>query len=127
MEIVQIVIIGLCATIFILILEERHKVYGLYIGLAVGAGLLFIVIDKLEIILEVVNRINGLISIDEMYLKVMFQILGIAFITEFGAQLCKDAGKKSIASNIELAGKVIILVVSLPILLGIIEMIEGIV
>lgn len=126
MEIIQIVIIALCATIFIVILNKQ-KEFGVYISIVAGVIIFFIVIDKLTSIIVLLNKINGLMKIDDIYMKVLLQILGIAFITEFGAQLCKDSGQKSIANNIEIAGKIIILVLSTPIVLAIINLIESIV
>jgi len=126
MEMVQIVVICLCATIFIVVLEKQ-KEFGLYLSLTVGIIVFFLIIDQLKIILDVINKISNLIKIDDIYLKVLFQILGIAFITEFGSQLCRDAGQGAIANNIELAGKIIILVVSMPVILAIINLIESII
>jgi stage III sporulation protein AD len=51
----------------------------------------------------------------------VLKIIGIAYIAEFGAQIVRDAGQESIASKIELAGKVLILVLAIPIISIIIE------
>jgi stage III sporulation protein AD len=125
MEIVQIVIIGLCATIFIAILDKQ-KEFKVYISIVASVIIFFIFIDKFDSIIALFNKINALMNIDDVYMKILLQILGIAFVTEFGSQLCKDSGQKSIANNIEIAGKIIILVISAPIVLGIISLIESI-
>lgn len=127
MEAVQIIMICLIATIFILLLSKENKEYGIYISIAVGIIVFFFVVNKMKIIIEVMYKIAGFIDVDDIYIKILFQILGIAFITEFGASLCKDAGQNSIANNIELAGKIMILVTSMPIILSIIELIEGLI
>ncbi|MBC7960032.1 MAG: stage III sporulation protein AD [Vallitaleaceae bacterium] len=126
MEIVQVVIICLCATVFIVLLEKQ-KEFGIYISISVGAIIFFIFLDKFKTIVDLLNKINGFMNVDDVYMKILLQILGIAFITEFGATICKDAGQKAIASNIELAGKIIILVVAAPIILAIINLVETIV
>jgi stage III sporulation protein AD len=126
MEILKIVIIGLCAVLLILILDQQ-KEFGVYISIAVGACVFFIVLDKLSIILMVVDKISNLIVFEDIYLKLLMQVVGIAFVTEFGADICIDAGQKAIAKNIELAGKIIILVISMPVILAIIELIEDLV
>lgn len=127
MEAIQIIMICLIATIFILLLSKENKEYGIYISIAVGIIVFFFVVNKMKIIIEVMYKIAGFIDVDDIYIKILFQILGIAFITEFGASLCKDAGQNSIANNIELAGKIMILVTSMPIILSIIELIEGLI
>jgi stage III sporulation protein AD len=124
MEAVKIIMICLIGTMFILLLNKQNKEYGIYISIAVGIIVFFLVVNKIKIIIDVIYRISGFINIDDIYVKILFQILGLAFITEFGAGLCKDAGQNSIANNIELAGKIMILVTSMPIILSIVELIE---
>lgn len=60
-------------------------------------------------------------NINTVYLQTVLKIIGIAYIAEFGAQIAKDAGQGAIASKIELAGKIIIVVMAVPIITVIIE------
>ena len=55
-------------------------------------------------------------GIGEMYLIILLKIIGISYLVEFGAQVCRDAGEGAIASKVELAGKVMILVMAVPII-----------
>jgi stage III sporulation protein AD len=60
-------------------------------------------------------------NLNMMYVETILKIIGIAYIAEFGAQITKDAGQGAIASKIELAGKIMILVMAIPILTIVIE------
>ncbi len=62
-------------------------------------------------------------NINMMYLQTILKIIGIAYIAEFGAQIAKDAGQAAISTKIELAGKILILVMAIPILTAVIEMV----
>ncbi|MCT4598090.1 MAG: stage III sporulation protein AD [Vallitalea sp.] len=126
MEAVQVVIIGIVSTILIVILKKNNAEFGIYIGIAASIVIFFIIIDKLGIMIDFISRISSLINISDIYIKILLQILGIAFITEFGAQLCKDAGQQAIASKIEMVGKIMILIISMPVILSIINMISDI-
>jgi stage III sporulation protein AD len=53
-------------------------------------------------------------KIDTQYLSIALKIIGIAYVCEFGVQVCKDAGENSIASKVELGGKVLIAVMAVP-------------
>ena len=64
-------------------------------------------------------------NINLIYVETILKIIGIAYIAEFAAQISKDAGLGSIASKIELAGKVLILAMAVPILTVLIETIIG--
>ena len=63
----------------------------------------------------------GKISINKEFITLLIKITGIAILTEFAVSICKDAGESSIASKIDMGGKVIIVSMSIPILAGLLE------
>lgn len=69
-------------------------------------------------VLERLARSSGM---DMIYFKTVLKIIGIAYIAEFGAQIVRDAGQDGIASKIELTGKVLIMVLAIPIISIIID------
>ena len=70
-------------------------------------------------------RVASEAKVSNVYVETLLKIIGIAYIAEFGAQITKDAGQGAIASKIELAGKILILVMAIPILTVVIETILG--
>ncbi len=56
----------------------------------------------------------------------MLKVTGIAYLAQFGMQLCIDAGQSSIASKIELAGKIMIMIISAPVLISLFRCSYGI-
>jgi len=60
-------------------------------------------------------------NIDIVYLDTVFKILGIAYLTSFCSEICKDAGESSIASKVEFAGKILILTLAIPILMAVMQ------
>ncbi len=60
-------------------------------------------------------------NVNMVYLETILKIIGIAYIAEFASQITKDAGQGTLASKIELAGKIIILAMAIPILTVMIE------
>ena len=55
----------------------------------------------------------------------ILKMVGIAYIGQFSAGLCRDAGYSSVAGQIELFCKLSILLISLPILLALLETLQG--
>ena len=55
------------------------------------------------------------------YIKLIMKMIGITYLCEFGTQICKDVGQGAIALQVELFGKIMVLIIGLPILLSIIE------
>ncbi|TSB45396.1 stage III sporulation protein AD [Alkalicoccobacillus porphyridii] len=123
MDIVQIVGIGLIATFLALVVKEQKPLFAFLITLFAGVFIFLFVIDELVKIISLLEHIAADANVHLMYLQTILKIIGIAYIAEFGSQIAKDAGQASIASKIELAGKVLILVLAIPIIKAVIEMI----
>ncbi|BBP90650.1 hypothetical protein BsIDN1_42680 [Bacillus safensis] len=85
----------------------------------------FYLIDQIYAIISMIEKIAASAGVNMKYVETILKIIGIAYIAEFGAQLTKDAGQGAIASKIELGGKILILVMAVPILTVIIETILG--
>ena len=69
------------------------------------------------------NNLSENANLNERYMVIILKILGIAYIAQFGMEMCKDAGENAIASKIEIAGKALIMTVSIPIITGVAEII----
>ncbi|GIP20220.1 MULTISPECIES: stage III sporulation protein AD [Paenibacillus] len=121
MEIIQIVGLGLLAAILILVLKEQKPVFAFLIAACTGITIFLLLIGKISSIISVLENLAEASGVETIYLKTILKIIGIAYIAEFGAQIVRDAGQDGIASKIELAGKVLIMVLALPIIGIIIE------
>jgi stage III sporulation protein AD len=121
LEIIQIVGFGLIAAFLALVLKEQKANFAFLITLMVGAGIFIFLIDKIGQVLDMLQRIALNAHVNMVYVETLLKIIGIAYIAEFGAQITRDAGQGAIASKIELGGKILILVLAIPILTVIIE------
>jgi len=117
----QIVGIGLLATVLILIVREQKPIFAFLISAFVGIGIFLAMIGKIDSVVSVLEDLADRSGIPSVYLKTMLKIIGIAYIAEFGAQIVRDSGMESVASKIEFAGKMLILVMSVPIISVMIE------
>ncbi|GAV11026.1 stage III sporulation protein AD [Paenibacillus sp. NAIST15-1] len=86
-----------------------------------GIAIFLFLIGKIEVVIQVLEDLADRSGIQPIYLKTILKMIGIAYIAEFGAQIVRDAGQDGIASKIELAGKVLIMVLAIPIISVIIE------
>lgn len=121
MEIIQVVGLGLVATILILVIKEQKPLFAFLIAASTGIYIFLFLIGKIGGIIDVLEDLAESSGVQMIYLKTILKIIGIAYIAEFGAQIVRDAGQESIASKIELAGKVMIMVLAIPIITIIIE------
>jgi stage III sporulation protein AD len=121
LEIMQVVGIGMIATILIIILKEQKPQFAFLLALVTGAFIFLFLIGKISAVIRVLERLAVQANINMVFLETILKIIGIAYIAEFGAQITRDAGQGAIASKIELAGKVLIMVMAIPIISVIIE------
>ncbi|WP_123043667.1 stage III sporulation protein AD [Cohnella candidum] len=121
MDILQIVGIGFLATVLILVIREQKPMFAFLLAVFTGVGIFLALIGKIGDVVSVLDDLAARSGIPSVYLKTMLKIIGIAYIAEFGAQIVRDAGLESIASKIEFAGKMLILVMAIPIISVIVE------
>ncbi|MCJ8011193.1 stage III sporulation protein AD [Paenibacillus sp. KQZ6P-2] len=121
MEIIQVVGLGLIATILILIVKEQKPMFAFLLAVATSILIFMFLMGKISIIITELERMARSSGVEMIYLKTILKIIGIAYIAEFGAQVVRDAGQENIASKIELAGKILIMVLAVPIIGIIIE------
>lgn len=124
MEILKISAIALTGVILAALLKSVNKEISLYVILATAVVILITVLGKVSEIFSFIENIYDNITYGREFFPVIIKVLIIAYITDFTAQLCKDAGEGTIGSKVELAGKVIIFYVAMPILTAILELIN---
>ena len=123
MEIIQIVGLGIVATILIVALKAQRPEIAVQVSIMTGIAIFILVVSKLSAILDLLSSYSRKANIDMVYFAVLLKIIGIAYIAEFGAEICKDAGESAIASKIELGGKIIIVVLSVPIITSLLDLV----
>ena len=123
MNIIQIVIFGLVTTIIVVTVKQQRPDIALLISLAGGTVILIFVVSSLSVVIETISNLFNKSNMDPVYITTILKVIGIAYLADFGAQLCKDAGESAIAAKIELGGKIIILLLAIPILTALMELI----
>jgi stage III sporulation protein AD len=122
---IKIALIGVIAVMLAIIFKKGKEEYSLYISIAACVLILLWGISKLEVILDGIGQLQGYIKINKSYIGILIKIIGITYVTEISASLCKDSGYQAVAEQIELVGKLAILAISMPIMLAILETING--
>ena len=122
-EITKIIGIGLLGLIIVVILKQHKPEYAIYVSMAAGVLILFLSIEKLTGIINLLNSIATRTYINQNFLEILLKITGIAFVTEFAVSICTDAGEKAIANKIEIGSKVIIITMSIPIITSLLELV----
>lgn len=123
LEIVQIVGLGMITTVLVVLLRPQRPEIAIQLAIIASIIIFMLLLSKISAVLDLLNIYASRVNIDNVYLSTLIKIIGIAYIAEFGSEICKDAGEVSIASKIELAGKVIIVVLAVPIITSLLELV----
>lgn len=63
----------------------------------------------------------GYTAVSNEYVQTVLKTIGIAVLTQFSSDICRDSGQTALAGNVEFAGKVMIAVLALPMAKTLIE------
>lgn len=124
MNMIQIGIIGVAGTLLAVQFKSGKSEYGIYISVALSLVIFFAIIGRLEVIIDALRTIANYINMDTAYIGTLIKMLGITYVAEFSAGICKDAGYQTIALQIEIFGKLAVMVLSMPVLMALLNTIK---
>jgi stage III sporulation protein AD len=122
----QICIIAIAGVFASLIIKKDKPEYSAIIIMLIGFYIALRVMALLGNLLEEISKWQTLIGDNSVYLSLLMKLIGITYLCEFAANLCKDSGHGALGSHIELFGKVAVMVAGFPIVKIMVEMLEGI-
>ena len=121
---IKVALIGVVAAILASWIKTVKAEYGVFVVLAAGMLIAFSIITKVETIVEELWFVQEYFSSYASYIKLLIKIIGITYLAEISSDLCKDAGAGALASQIELFGKLSILVLCMPIMTALLETVD---
>jgi len=121
LEIAQIVGLALLTTIFLLILRQERPVMAILLSIVFSIIIFVFLMEKMASIIDVLKELTRRAEINYFFLVTILKILGVAYLAEFAASICNDAGEQAVAKKVEFAAKIIIAVLALPIIVAILE------
>lgn len=124
--IIKIVAIGLVACIATIIVRPIRSDFSIFIAMAGGIIIICLIINYLTEIFSTFKALVSMAGINSGIYGLLIKIMGIGYLIEFTAGICNDTGNSFLGDKVLLGGKIIIMVMALPIVLNIIEIITGI-
>ena len=122
MDIIRISLLGICGVVLGFFLKGTRTEYVSFI--TIGIIILGLAVDKLDYLFRMIGKIQQSLSVDPEYFLTLIKMIGITYIGQFSAGICKDAGYQATASQIELFCKLSVMVLSIPVLMALLETIQ---
>ncbi len=124
MDVIQVAALAVAGVLLAVQFKSGKAEYGIYLGAALSILIFFQILGKLNVILEIIKTIGEFLPLNKIFAGTLLKMLGITYVAEFSASICQDAGYQTIARQIEILGKLTILVMSMPILLALLQTIR---
>lgn len=124
--ILKIVGIGLVTCIATLIIKPIRSDFSIFIGITGGLIIICMIINYLSGIFSTMKGIVDFTGLNSNLYSLLIKIIAIGYLIEFTAGICSETGNQSLGDKVLLGGKIVILVMSLPIITNILQIIMDI-
>lgn len=125
MDIFAIAGLAITGAALAVLIKQYKKEYALLLGLSVGVLIFAYVIFKA---LPAINFMHDLMQssgVSSEYAKILMKSLGVCYLAQLASDSCRDAGETALASKVELAGKISVVLFALPMLQNLAELALG--
>ena len=122
---IQVCVIAAAGMFAAIIVKRDKPEYATLIILLVSFLIALKVIGVLGDVLEEIQVWRNLLQENVVYVNLLLKLIGITYLCEFAANICRDAGYSTLSSHVELFGKVMIMMAGVPVIKTMMEMIEG--
>jgi stage III sporulation protein AD len=124
-EAARLVGLGLVVTVVAVTVRGTRPELALQLSLAGGALLLLLVLRRLAGVVGVLMDLAGRAHLSAPYLEIILKVIAVSYLVGLGAQVCRDAGERAVAEKMELAGRILILALALPIMMAVVDAVAG--
>lgn len=122
LSIVQLVLIAVVGMLIALTFRKQQADMSVIVSIGICLLLMFFMVQAFGALVSFIQKISGYMNLE--YVGVLLKLIGIAYVCEFASSLCKDAGYQAISGQIEVAGRVAMMIITIPVMLAIIDTIE---
>ena len=123
MDVIKISLLGIVAVLPAILLKNIKNEYAVLMSIAVMLIIFGFAVARIQVVVDTINRLLVGINIETRYVVIILKMLGITYVAEFSAAICRDAGLGAVSSQIEIFAKISLLVTGIPIINALISMI----
>ncbi len=114
MNVMTVAAVAVVVTVLAVMLRSQRPEQATLLVLAAGVAILVVVFDQIYPLLQTIKGYLDGSGLSAEYLSVLIKGVGICLVTQLASDICRDAGEISMANKTELAGRVALLIVGMP-------------
>lgn len=121
MDIARVLAVCVVATVLIVMLRSHRPEIAIWLSIVTAVIVFASMLGHISFLVRALTDLASRTKAGNIYFVTVLKVIGVAYLAGFGAEVCRDAGESAIATKLEFAGKVIILVMALPVLVAVLE------
>lgn len=121
MDIARVLAVCVVATVIVVLLRSQRPDLAVWLSIVTGVVVFSAMLGHISYLVRALTDIASRTKSGNVYFNTVLKVIGVAYLAGFGAEVCRDAGEGAIATKLEFAGKVMILVMALPVLVAVLE------
>lgn len=125
MEIFRIAAIALITAFCVVVLREVKSELAPIVALVGGLVVVLSVINYFSDVFSVISSVAKKAGLAASVVTLLFKVIAIGYVTEFSSSIMDDMGLSSLSDKVTLAGKLIIVAMSLPVVVQLFNFIAG--
>ena len=124
MDIAKVSLLGMGGVILCFLLKGTRPEYASFVTMGIGLLILGLAVGKLKYLFEALESLKEILPVSSEHISVLAKMIGITYIGQFSAGICRDAGYQATGAQIELFCKLSILVLGIPVMMALLETIR---
>lgn len=124
---IKIVVVAFVGIFLSLLFKNINSHIGYAVAILTAVLIVAFLYDDIENVVYLFKSFENGYGVQNEQVKLLLKILGISYIAHFGMSVAEECGEKLIAKKIELAGKIIVLSISFPVMLKLLNTIVGLI
>lgn len=125
MELIKIVMIGIVTVLLAMEVKANKPALGTLLGIAGTVLIIILSLDRVLLVLEQIKSVFSYLGTGAEYFMILVKVLGVTYLCQFAGGICKDAGFGSLAEQIQVFGKLYVMLSGMPILFAFIEILQN--
>ncbi len=115
------VLVALIGTVLTLLVRSVRPEAAFPVGIISAGTILVLALNRADGLIGSIRQISDYYGVSDAYLTALLKMTGIAYLTRFGANLCRDFGQSATAGKLELGGRICILSCAVPAVITLLE------
>ena len=123
-DIIAVALLGMMTAVICVILKQYKPEFSAALAIGFSVILMLYLLSRITPIVKALETLATQSGIPTKFFSAVTKALGISILVGLACDSCTDVGQNSLASNIELAGKIAIVLLCIPLIGEIVEVVK---